>query len=130
MTRSRKIDLTSLDGPGTSIGEALGMDAPREAKPEPRREEAQGSGSGEQVKFAQATLHRETSGRGGRTVTAVTFKPQPDAKIAGELAKTMRRALGCGSRVEGSRVILQGDIKDRAKQWLEAYGVKKVVLGN
>jgi translation initiation factor 1 (eIF-1/SUI1) len=78
----------------------------------------------------RATLHRESSGRGGRTVTALSLKPNPDAKLAGEIAKAMRRGLGCGAHVEDPKIILQGDIKERAEQWLLRRGVKWVVMGN
>lgn len=130
MSRSKKIDLDEFDGAGATIGEVLGLGVKRAEEPPREREKKSEPPARGDVKFAQATLHRETSGRGGRTVTAVALKPQPDERTASELAKTMRRALGCGSRVEGARIILQGDIQDRAKQWLESYGVKKVVLGN
>jgi translation initiation factor 1 (eIF-1/SUI1) len=78
----------------------------------------------------RATLHRESSGRGGRTVTALSLKPSPDAKLAGEIAKAMRRGLGCGAHVEDPKIILQGDIQERAGQWLLRQGVKRVVMGN
>lgn len=129
MSRSRRINFDDFDGADATIGEVLGLGSPR-AEERPREREKKSEPVRGDVKFAQATLHRETSGRGGRTVTAVALKPQPDERTAGELAKAMRHALGCGSRVEGARIILQGDIQGRAKQWLESYGVKKVVLGN
>lgn len=79
---------------------------------------------------AQATLHRESSGRGGRTVTVLTLKPAPAAQAADAIAKAMRKGLGCGSRVEGAKIVLQGDIQERAKAWLAPRGVKKIVMGN
>ncbi|MDR1471594.1 MAG: translation initiation factor [Synergistaceae bacterium] len=74
-------------------------------------------------KAAQATLHRESSGRGGRTVTVISFKPAPDKELAEVVAKAMRRGLGCGSHVEEFRIVLQGDMRDRAGQWLVRQGV-------
>ena len=47
-----------------------------------------------------------------------------------KLAKEMRKGLGCGSFVEEGNVILQGDICDRAAEWLLKKGVKDVVSGN
>jgi translation initiation factor 1 (eIF-1/SUI1) len=79
---------------------------------------------------AQATLHRETAGRGGRTVVMVGIKPEPDEQTALELAKAMRKGLGCGAHVEGRKVVLHGDIKERAAAWLSKAGVRKVVMGN
>ncbi|MDR1915648.1 MAG: translation initiation factor [Synergistaceae bacterium] len=79
---------------------------------------------------AQVTLHREAAGRGGRTVTIVSFKPAPDGKLADEIARVMRRGLGCGSHVEESKIVLQGDMRERAGGWLSKQGVKRVVMGN
>ena len=78
----------------------------------------------------QATLHRESSGRGGRTVVAVSIKPEPDARTAEALAKAMRKGLGCGTHAEGQKVILQGDIQERAADWLMKRGVGRTVMGN
>ena len=47
-----------------------------------------------------------------------------------KLAREMRKGLGCGSFVEEGNVILQGDICDRAREWLLKNGVKEVVCGN
>lgn len=76
--------------------------------------------------LAKAALQRRSAGCGGKIVTVVVL-PQ-GAKVDPEaLAKEMRKALGCGSRVEDGRVVLQGDIADRAKEWLLKKGVKNVV---
>jgi translation initiation factor 1 (eIF-1/SUI1) len=75
----------------------------------------------------QAALHKETAGRGGRTVITISFRPQPDAGTANALAAAMRKALGCGAHVEHANVVLHGDIKDRAAAWLSRGGVRKVV---
>jgi translation initiation factor 1 (eIF-1/SUI1) len=79
---------------------------------------------------SQATLHRESSGRGGKIVVVITLKPAPEKKNADALAKAIRKGLGCGSHVEGSNVILQGDIQERAGDWLTKRGVRNVVMGN
>jgi translation initiation factor 1 (eIF-1/SUI1) len=80
--------------------------------------------------FAQVTLHRQSAGRSGRMVTLVAVKPaQPGATLEA-LAKALRRGLGCGSHVEGDRVVLQGDIPDRAREWFVKKGARKVVRGN
>jgi translation initiation factor 1 (eIF-1/SUI1) len=78
----------------------------------------------------QATLHRESAGRGGRTVVVLSIKPEPDHKIAEALAKAMRKGLGCGAHAEGAQVILQGDIQERAAVWLTKRGVRRAVMGN
>jgi translation initiation factor 1 (eIF-1/SUI1) len=128
----------ALDGDekfSVSIGTVTGMrdEAPGEKIPAPS-----GAGAPDAAAYlagvAQVTLHREASGRGGRIVTIATFKPAPDRVTADAVAKEMRKGLGCGSHVEsadrGPRVVLQGDIRDRAGQWLSKNRVKKIVRGN
>ena len=75
-------------------------------------------------------LHRESAGRGGRTVTVADVRPSLGADAVMDMAKSMRKGLGCGSHVEDGKIILQGDIGDRAEAWLMKQGVKKIVRGN
>lgn len=116
-----------------SIGDILGKE--RE-KPERQRaaEAATETGrAGESVeeiikRIPKITLHRQTSGMGGKVATVVTLSGgTADAET---LARALRKGLGCGSRVEGGNIILQGDIQDRARDWLIGKGAKRVVLGN
>jgi translation initiation factor 1 (eIF-1/SUI1) len=79
---------------------------------------------------SRAIVRRESAGRGGRIVTSVEFRPAADCDVAGEIAKDMRKSLGCGSHVEPQKIILQGDIGDRAVSWLNKRGVVKIVRGN
>ncbi len=130
----------ALDGDGAfsvPIGEALGLtdrtgETPQHERPHTETSAANASQDAETwlAEVKQATLHRETSGRGGRTVTVVSFKPAPDAALAELLARTMRKGLGCGSHAQDGKVVLQGDIQDRAENWLTRRGVKKIVMGN
>jgi len=74
-------------------------------------------------------LRREKKGRGGKTATVIEgMKLPPSAleRIAGDL----RRALGCGASVEGSTIVVQGDMSARIEPWLTARGAKRVVVGN
>jgi translation initiation factor 1 (eIF-1/SUI1) len=75
----------------------------------------------------QAALHMERAGRGGRTVTAITLKPELGKKETELMAKALRQGLGCGSHIEDAKIIIQGDNRERAKIWLEKHGVKRVV---
>jgi translation initiation factor 1 (eIF-1/SUI1) len=77
-----------------------------------------------------ALLRRESAGRGGRVVTAVELRPPAGAAETEAIAKAMRKSLGCGSHVEGDRIILQGDIGDRAEAWLAKQGIARVTRGN
>ncbi|GHV26565.1 hypothetical protein FACS1894167_00080 [Synergistales bacterium] len=75
----------------------------------------------------QAALHMERAGRGGRTVTTITLKPEIGQKSMELMAKAMRQGLGCGSHIEDAKIVIQGDNRERAKIWLEKHGVKRVV---
>ena len=77
----------------------------------------------------RVSLQRQTAGRGGKTVTAVIVPKESNIK-RDQLAKEMRKGLGCGSFVENGNVILQGDTCDRAREWLLKKGVKEVISGN
>jgi translation initiation factor 1 (eIF-1/SUI1) len=81
-------------------------------------------------KITAAIIRRESAGRGGRTVTSVELRPEPDARRAGETARSLSKGLGCGSHVEGHKIILQGDMGERAATWLKKQGVKKITHGS
>lgn len=133
--KRKKIDFSDQDF-SVSIGEAMGMEKkteksqPPDKSPKPSREKSEPTLAGSLESVQQFTLHRESSGRGGRIVTAVSVKPPLAPAAAEALAKAMRKGLGCGSHVEGTRIILQGDIQERAEQWLTKQGARKVVMGN
>ena len=79
-------------------------------------------------KISKVILRRRTSGFGGKTVVQLTLPQGCNIELA-MLAKEIRKALGCGSRVEKGEILLQGDICDRAEEWLYKQGVKKVQIG-
>ncbi len=74
------------------------------------------------------SLRKEKKGRGGKTVTLVSGNCLSE-KDAEKLARALRKALGCGSRVEENMVLLQGDLRERTELWLLAHGAKRVVVG-
>lgn len=79
------------------------------------------------VRSAKVVVRRERSGRGGKTVTLVEQLGWPPGELE-RLSKKMKKALGCGARVEGDAVLLQGDLEERAAAWLEAEQVAKRVV--
>ena len=81
------------------------------------------------IRAGKLVLRREKKGRGGKTVTLLSGL---DLHPAGyeEVAKALRKGLGCGSTVEQKTIVLQGDIQQRAETWLRAHGATKVVQGN
>jgi len=106
---------------GISIAELLGR-AP--AAPVQNKEKAPQAKGEEKVaekksgKISRWSLQRQTAGRGGKVVTLVVF-PKDSAVDLESVAKQMRRGLGCGSHVEENKIVLQGDIAERAQTWLE-----------
>ena len=78
--------------------------------------------------YSKVTLQRTGAGRGGKWVTRVLLSPVQTEKHLEALAKTMRKALGCGAYVEANSVIVQGDISDRVEQWFKQKGVRKIIF--
>ncbi len=73
-------------------------------------------------------LQHERKGRKGKTVTRLLNTGLEGPGLE-ELTRELRRALGCGAHVEESCVVLQGDLRKRAKAWLAKRGAKRVVIG-
>ena len=76
---------------------------------------------------SKLVLRRERKGRGGKTVTCLSGV-EPVRRE--EIAKQMKKALGCGATLEGDEIVLLGSLVDRAADWLEAQGATQVVRGN
>lgn len=119
-----------------SIGNILGKAAEGPAKAgtaetAPEQEARPDEESVEEIikRIPKITLHRRTSGMGGKTVTVVTLSGGAAADPE-TLAKALRKGLGCGSRVDGGNILLQGDIQERARDWFTKKGARRVVLGN
>jgi translation initiation factor 1 (eIF-1/SUI1) len=128
------VSLGSVEGFSVSIGKILNEGAQtgeKSGEPAAWDKIAKNGESKTQHDFlksvSRAILRRESAGRGGRTVTSVELRPVPDDDAAEEIAKNMRRSLGCGSYVESRKIILQGDIRGRAAAWLEKQGVREIV---
>lgn len=75
----------------------------------------------------KVVVRRQTKGRGGKTVTRVTGVTAAELDA---LAAEMKRALGCGAKVEDGDVLLLGDVADRAVAWLESAGARRVIRGS
>lgn len=98
------------------------IEVAREPEPAPPpAERAEGWAVGKIV------LRREKKGRGGKTVTRI--EGLPTTRLTA-LAAEMKRALGCGAKVEGDALILLGSLVDRAAAWLRDQGAPRVVEGN
>lgn len=98
---------------------------PGAASPPPEPTHTAGGSSGPPPR--RAVVRMERAGRGGRTVTVVEklgLSPREMESWLGEL----KRAIGCGGAVEGDALVLQGEVRERARRLLEARGVKKVTV--
>ncbi len=72
-------------------------------------------------------VRREKKGRGGKTVTRICGIP---TELLPDLHKTMKKALGCGAIVEDEDLVLLGALVDRAAEYLERQGARRVVRAN
>jgi len=81
------------------------------------------------ARAGKIVLRREKKGHGGKTVTTVSGLDFP-APTLDTLAKALRKGLGCGSMLDGKTIVLQGDIQQRAEEWLRGHGATKIVRGN
>jgi translation initiation factor 1 len=66
-----------------------------------------------------ARLRMEKAGRGGKTVTVVSGLPK-NAAFLKNLAQELKRACGTGGSVTEDGVELQGDLRDRVREFLLA----------
>jgi translation initiation factor 1 len=64
-----------------------------------------------------AKLRMEKKGRGGKTVTVVYDLPN-NAAFLKELSQELKRACGTGGAVAENTVELQGDLRDRVRDYL------------
>lgn len=135
VTSGEGFSLGDEGGFSLSIGALLGKETKHEKKEAEAKSESKkdiaSSWQAQPVplsKLAKVSLQRRTAGCGGKTVTVVSLPKECPLNLEA-LAKDMRKALGCGSRAEEGKIILQGDICDRAEDWFIKNGVKKVVKG-
>ena len=72
-------------------------------------------------------LARETKHRGGKAVVIVRGLAELsgwDATAIEQLAKELKRTLGCGGTVEDAQIIIQGDRPAQVAEWLRAQGFR------
>ena len=74
-------------------------------------------------------VQREKKGRGGKTVTRILGLDLPDEALT-DLARKLKKALGCGASTEGADVLLQGALTERAAAWLREHLGVDVTIGN
>ncbi|WP_417658992.1 translation initiation factor [Pseudidiomarina sp.] len=73
-------------------------------------------------------IQRQTKGRKGKGVTVIFDLPDnPD--LLAEYASALRKTCGVGGAVKDGTIELQGDQRNKAKQWLEQRGFKAKFAG-
>ena len=79
------------------------------------------------ARHGRVVLARETKHRGGKAVVIVRGLVQlpawDDAAIE-QLAKELKRSLGCGGTVEDGEIVVQGDRPAQVAEWLRAQGFR------
>ncbi|NCC95819.1 MAG: translation initiation factor [Synergistales bacterium] len=128
MVKGKKLDLSSheplSDGQGLfqeaalSLGFSASPKPSGDVSPEPKIPQL-----GLDLSGQRAGLRIERKGRKGKTVTIIEGMTL-DQDGLGLLAKELRKAMGCGSSVEGASVVLQGDNRERIGSWLREKGVR------
>lgn len=78
--------------------------------------------------YPRAVVRMERSGRGGKEATVIEQLDLTPAEREAWL-KSLKAALGCGGKIEGDTLMLQGDQRERLKPLLAARGVKRVTMG-
>ncbi len=68
-----------------------------------------------------AKLRMEKAGRGGKTVTVVDGLPR-NASFLKDLCQDLKRACGTGGAVGDGAVELQGDLRERVREFLMKKG--------
>jgi translation initiation factor 1 (eIF-1/SUI1) len=98
---------------------------PGEEKPGPA---AAPTPAGESLSaVGRVVLRFEKKGHGGKQATRVEGLPFPAESLA-NLARELRREMGCGAWVDQGTILLQGDLVSRLKDWFTRKGVKRVVV--
>lgn len=126
--KKKKLDLSASSE--VVLGDTFALDVsglPEGTAAEPE-EKVEGR-SPSPKRTGKVVLRRERKGRKGKTVTLVEGLEEKGKEME-ETARQLRRDLGCGSHVEGTVVVLQGDQVERGEAWFRKKGFRNVVRGN
>jgi len=73
-------------------------------------------------------LQRQTQGRGGKTVTAISGIDLPQDELK-QLAKRLKQLCGCGGSITDGIIEIQGDHRATLQSELERLGYKVKLAG-
>jgi len=79
-------------------------------------------------KFGKVSIQHQRAGRGGKTVTLISLSRETEYKFKHNLEnllKELKKSLGCGGRIEEGKIVLQGEIADRASEWFDKMKAKQ-----
>ena len=95
----------------------------------PRQQDASASTAKDPVPSVKVVVRFEAKGHGGKTVTRISGLPGNETDLA-QIARSLKKAMGSGARVEDGDVLVQGKLVDRVLAWLKKNGQPHVVRGN
>lgn len=101
--------------PGMATGRIVWDDDYGGARPPAKKPDGPPPGDG------IVRIRRETSGRGGKTVTTVSGVPVGEAALQ-ELAKALKKRCGVGGAVKDHVIEIQGDHRDAVEAFLKEQG--------
>ena len=73
-------------------------------------------------------IYRQTSGRKGKGVMLIKGLPLPDDQLK-QLAKSLKQLCGSGGSVKNGIIEIQGDQREKVKQYLENLGHAVKIAG-
>ena len=73
-------------------------------------------------------IHRETKGRAGKGVCIISGLPLNEAALH-ELAKKLKQHCGTGGTVKNDTIEIQGDQREKIRQYLEKLGYTVKLAG-
>lgn len=114
-----------LPAEGSAESPAKSPSKQREAPPVPGSNKPKGGVPSPE----KLVVRKERTGRGGRTITRISGWSSDQQDLT-EIARNLKRSLGCGAAVEADDLCVQGDLVERVAVYLEQHFSSRVVRGN
>ncbi len=132
MKRRDRIDTSGQASDSLDInpfGNLSSEGLPEGTKRTERKAAVDSSRSSKAGKRGRVDIRREKKGRGGKTVTTLTFENLRDPNQLNDICKQLQSQLGIGGSVKQGVILLQGDVRDRITGTLESKGFRAVLSG-
>lgn len=133
MKKSKKVDFSDhriLHNPFLEISEKLGLiqrDEVAQADDKNKMSSKTDPSLAMDV-IERVILRKEKKGRSGKTVTVIEIRPANKVDLS-VISKSLKNAIGCGGKTEGTLIVLQGDIAGRVEEWFKSRGVSAITRG-